>query len=182
MPSVTLNTYIQDEIARVSELHSISSDILKDFALFVTKNYEKPDPKPKKLNLTQLKAIIYKEFSVKDTPSLKKSSSYQAATSNLPQLNLAKTESWEAIYREVIGILPHEENETGYGCINGVDIFKYALPWKVFDLDPQKASTDDIKSAYRQLSKVYHPDNPKTGDAKIFDRLTTFYNSLTFKF
>jgi DnaJ-class molecular chaperone len=41
------------------------------------------------------------------------------------------------------------------------------------------ATKDDIRSAYHGLSKIYHPNNPKTGDAAIFNRLTIFYESLT---
>jgi curved DNA-binding protein CbpA len=38
-------------------------------------------------------------------------------------------------------------------------------------------TTSDVKTAYRDLCKLYHPDKP-TGNAAIFDRLTIFYKSL----
>lgn len=74
-----------------------------------------------------------------------------------------------------------QEGEEGYGCINGINIFKYDLPWRVFGLDPDRATDEDIKAAFYRLSKIYHPDSP-TGDDKIFQRLTLFYKSLTEKF
>jgi DnaJ-class molecular chaperone len=44
------------------------------------------------------------------------------------------------------------------------------------------ATTEEVKDAYRKLSKIYHPDIPQTGDSKIFERLTIFYKSLTDRF
>lgn len=38
-------------------------------------------------------------------------------------------------------------------------------------------SNDDIKTAYRQLVKIYHPDKP-TGDAKIFEMISDAYEQL----
>ncbi len=95
-------------------------------------------------------------------------------------LDLSKRESWESLYRKLIGVLPDEEDDQGYGCINGINIFKYDLPWRVFGLNPKTATTEDIKSAYHKLSSIYHPD--KGGDAEIFSRLNVFYKSLTEKF
>jgi hypothetical protein len=104
------------------------------------------------------------------------------ATSGIGKIDLSKKEGWEILYRKFIGILPHETNEQGYGCINGINIFKYNMPWNVFGLDPQVATTEEVKDAYRKLSKIYHPDIPQTGDSKIFERLTIFYKSLTDRF
>jgi len=191
--STTLNKFIQDEISRLTELHGISAAALEDFAQFVITNYKKKEPKLKKtsasrknkiksLTQTQIKEAVYNYFKVGSTNELKKLDAFQMAVSSIDKLNLSKKDGWEAVYRKVIGILPGEENEEGYGCINGINIFKYDLPWKAFGLDPQKATDEDVKSSYRELSKTYHPDNSATGDAQIFDRLTTFYKSLTYKF
>ena len=100
------------------------------------------------------------------------------ATDGMSKLNFAEKKTWEMLYRKWIDILPDETNEEGYGCINGIDIFKYFRPWQVFNLDSKTATQDDIKTAFRQLSKIYHPDNQETGDRKIFERLTQMSNSL----
>ncbi len=183
MTTPKLTKRVESEIERLTTEYGYSKAILQDFALFVLqKAPAQRKSKPKTLTLPQLKQTIYQHFDVKDTTALKKSGAFQMATSGLGKIDLSKKAGWELLYRKFIGILPGEENEQGYGCINGIDIFKYNLPWTVFGLDPENASTDDVKSAYRNLSKIYHPDIPKTGDARIFEKLTVFYKSLTDRF
>lgn len=41
------------------------------------------------------------------------------------------------------------------------------------------ASQDEIKKAYRQLAKKYHPDNKETGDAEKFKEATEAYSVLS---
>jgi len=182
-----LNSLILDEISRIERENQVDRAILTDFAQFVIANHLKKDPKPAKpkpgskvkpLTLPQLKAAVYGYFGVSNTTELKKSGSFQNATDGMGTLNLAKKDGWELIYRKLIGILPGEENETGYGCINGINIFKYFRPWQVFGLDRQTAKKEDVQLAYRNLSKLYHPDAQETGDAAIFDRLNSMYQSL----
>jgi hypothetical protein len=174
-----LNQLIQNEIARISELHAVDSSVLDAFAYFVIKNYKKPDPKPP--SLAQLKAAVYGYFGVKNTTELKRSSSFKMATDGMGDLNLGTKESWEILHRKFVGILPHERNQQGYGCINGINIFNYFKPWEVFGLNPKTATEEEVKTAYHNLSKIYHPDIPKTGNAQIFDRLNTMYKSIAAK-
>jgi hypothetical protein len=189
MSTSKITARIESEIQRLSSEHGYSDSILREFALFVlTKEPAKPkpakpkQPKVKKLTITQIKQAIYDHFSVKDTKDLKKSGAFQLATSGMGSISLSKREDCEQLYRKLIGILPGEENESGYGCINGINIFKYDMPWKAFGLDPKVNTVEDVKAAYRNLSKIYHPDNSETGDPAVFDRLTVFYKSLTEKF
>jgi hypothetical protein len=167
---------IEQEIQRLASTHGYDIEILRSFADFTLN--PKPDPKPpKRLTLPQLKASVFKRFNVESLAELKKSGDFQMVTSGLKKLEASKKESWEMVYRKAIGVLPGEEIETGEGCINGINIFKYDMPWKAFGLDPKINTTDDVKTAYRQLCLIYHPDKP-TGNTAIFDRLTTFYKSL----
>lgn len=136
-------------------------------------------PQSKSLKFHEVKQAIYERFNVNNTEELKKSGAFRLATDGMGNLDLRKKETWETLYRKKIGILPGENQEQGYGCINGIDIFKYFQPWKVFGLDPKQATFEDIKSQYRKLSKIYHPDVPETGDSKIFQRLTIMYKSIT---
>ena len=176
---------IQNEIERLVSLHGYNAEHLEEFAQFViakkpTKS-KTTSKKPKKvpaLKLNEVKEAVYKYFAVSGTPELKESGEFQLATRDM-ELNLSKKESWEKLYRDFIGILPHEANETGKDCINGINIFKYFKPWQVFGLDGAIATEEQIKSAYRNLSKVYHPDNPETGNAKVFDRINTMYRSIS---
>ena len=181
---VHLNSSLQNEIARLAEIHGVSTLVFEEFAIFVIENYKKKEPiskltKIKPLTLTQIKAAIYQHFSAKNTTELKKSGAFKMATDGMDNLNLSTKDGWEKLYRKFIGILPGEENQQGYGCINGINIFNYFKPWQVFDLDPQIATTQDIKNAYRRLSKIYHPDVPETGDAAIFDCLSIMYKSIS---
>jgi hypothetical protein len=182
--STSLNSYLQNEISRLAEIHGISTSVFEEFAHFVIENHKKKEQlskvsKVKSLTLNQIKAAIYQHFSVKNTTELKKSGAFKMATDGMETLNLTVKEGWEKLYRKFIGILPGEENQQGYGCINGINIFNYFKPWQVFGLDPQKATNQDIKNAYHKLSKIYHPDVPKTGDAAIFDCLTIMYKSIS---
>ena len=132
----------------------------------------------KPLNLDQLKQAIYSRFKVSTTANLKKSKNFNMAIDGLGKINLALKATWENLYRKFIDILPTETNQQGADCINGINIFQYFKPWQVFQLDPNTATKANIKTAYRDLSKIYHPDIPKTGSAKIFDRLHIMYKSI----
>jgi hypothetical protein len=178
-----LNELINSEISRIASAHGVEVTILEQFAEFVVANHRKKTPvakkpKVKKLTLAQVKEAVLGHFGVSDAKTLKKAPKFVMGT-NGQNIKLTGKEGWEALYRQFIGILPGEDSETGYGCINGINIFNYAFPWRVFGLDSKTATTDQVKTAYRNLSKIYHPDMPGTGDARIFDRLTVFYNSLT---
>lgn len=181
---VQINSYIQNEITTLVKLHGVDRSVLEAFALFVVDNHKKKEKvvkplKVKPLSLAQIKAAVYQYFSVKNTTELKKSGAFNMAIDGIDNLNLTVKNGWEQLYRKSIGILPEEENQQGYGCINGLNIFNYFKPWQIFSLDAKVANTQDIKNAYYALSKIYHPDVTITGDAAIFDRLTTMYKSIS---
>jgi hypothetical protein len=181
---VQLNSYLHNEASRLAEMHGISTSIFEEFARFVIENHKKKEPvikppKIKPLTLAQIKAAVYQNFSVKNTTELRKSGAFKMATDGMDIPSLSVKEDWEKLYRKFVGVLPGEENQQGYGCINGVNVFNYFKPWQVFDLDPQTATRKDIQNAYHKLSKIYHPDNSETGDAAIFDNLTIMYKSIS---
>ncbi len=61
------------------------------------------------------------------------------------------------------------------GMINGVNVLTEFFPWQVFGVDGRTASTRDLKTAFRRLSKVYHPDVPATGDREVFEKVHRLY-------
>jgi hypothetical protein len=181
MSTILFPPKVQEEIARLSQLAentAITADDLEKLVLLAIKEQKSKSISKESLKLSELKNAIYQYFDVQNTQDLKKSSRFKMATDGMDKLDFSKKETWEMLYRKLIGILPDELNQEGYGCINGIDIFKYYQPWQVFNLDGQTANRDDIKKAFRQLSKTYHPDNPETGDRKIFERLNTMYEGL----
>ncbi len=131
------------------------------------------------MKIQQLKEAIYREFNTKNTAELINSGRFKLSVDGMGMMDLRRKKDWEKLYRKFIGILPAERNQEGYGCINGIHIFNYYDPWGVFGLDPSTATTEDIKKAYRQLSRIYHPDNKETGDANIFNRINQMYRGLT---
>jgi hypothetical protein len=179
-----LNSYINNEITRLLDTYGISKPVLEEFAYFVIENHKKKEVAIKSKTvkpptLAQLKTAIYQHFSVKNTTELKKSGAFKMATDGMDIPNLSVKEGWEILYRKFVGIIPGEENQEGYGCINGINIFNYFKPWQVFALDSKTATNQDIKNAYYRLSKIYHPDIPETGDARIFDQLIIMYKSIS---
>jgi len=189
MSQTSLNQLVRAEIARIAATDGTDARILEGFAEFVIKNYKKKDKtstkvstkgeKPPSLALSKLKAAIYQYFEVKNTTELRRSGSFKMATDGIDELDLSLKATWEKLYRKFVGVLPGEENQQGYGCINGVNIFDYFNPWQAFGLDPKAATAEDIKQAYRDLSKKYHPDVLDTGDAEVFDRINTMYQSIS---
>ena len=185
-----MTAVMEAELQRLVTSHGYNAEILTNFASFIlnppkpskaTKSKPASIPKkvkgPKPLSIPELRNAVFECFQVKDLAALKKSATFQMATSGLGKVGFTKKEGWEAVYRKSIGMLPGEESETGEGCINGINIFKYDMPWKAFGLDPKTSKKDEIKAVYHELCQIYHPDKP-TGNSAIFDRLTTFYKSL----
>lgn len=111
---------IAAEIQRLSDTYGISKELLENFARFVVRQLQPPP----RLSVKELQKAIYNHFGVKNAAELRKSASFKLATSGMGKLSLSNIDDLERIYRQHIGILPNEEGEEGYGCINGINIFK----------------------------------------------------------
>ena len=95
-------------------------------------------------------------------------------------LSAAKRLTWEHYFREWVELPGEEKNLTsGYGVINGIDIFKNFRPWEVFNVDKNTGTKQDIQSAFKKLSFKYHPDTGYNGgDRNIFEKLKEMRDSL----
>ncbi len=135
-------------------------------------------PKPQKikpLSMAKAKNAVLEKFGCKSVTELRKNKTFQMAFSG-EQINLKTTEDWRSQYRKWIGVPADERNKTGPHCINGIDVFENFRPWHVFDLSSDTASADDIKTSFRQLARVHHPDTG--GDALVFERIQKMRDSL----
>lgn len=183
--TANLNSFLRAEISRILSSQAIDQKTLEDFARFVIANHKKKEPKPAKpkpLKSAEIKAAVFDYFGVSEkrtVTALRKSSRFQMETEGMDLPSLASADGWKTLYREFVGYLPGEEIQLGYGCINGVNIFQYFKPWRVFGLDPATATQEDKKNVYYELSKTYHPDNKETGDARIFDLIKNMYASIS---
>lgn len=179
MAQILLTPQVQDEIVRLSKVRQIDAKLLEEFAYFVFQSVKQRYAQTAKpLKIDELKQAIYNRFNVKNTIDLRKSGTFKMATDGMEKLDFRLKSSWEVLYRKFVGILPNEENQQGYGCINGINVFQYFKPWQAFRLDPKTATKDDIKASYYQLSKIYHPDNVETGDREVFEQIETMYKSI----
>ncbi|OAB60527.1 molecular chaperone DnaJ [Leptolyngbya valderiana BDU 20041] len=183
MSQVVLTPQVQNQIDSFARARQVDSKVLEEFAYFLIQSWEQKSKRATKPpTIDELKQGVYRRFKVDNTPALKQSGAFRMATDGMDKFDLRFKEAWELLYRKFVGIIPGEENQTGYGCINGINVFQYFKPWQVFGLDPKTATDQDIKNSYRKLLKIYHPDNPDTGDREIFEKLEVMYKSIIAKF
>jgi hypothetical protein len=141
------------------------------FAEFI---HGKPFPEPV-LSLAQLKTEVCRVFGCKTTTELRKSSEFNLAMGGR-SFDLKTKADWQKLYREWVGVPQAERGRSGPTCINGIDVLENFRPWHVFGLQPETASTDDIKEAFRRLAKEHHPD--AGGDPRVMERLQKMRDSL----
>lgn len=179
MAQVILTPQVQDEITRLSKAGQVDAKLLEEFAYFVVQSSQKkPSQSSNPLNVNDLKQAIYQRFNVKNTSELSRTGAFRMATEGMDKLDFRARSSWEVLYRKFVGVLPEEKDQQGYGCINGINVFQYFKPWQVFGLNPKTANKEDIRTAYYNLAKVYHPDNLETGDRAIFEKIEVMYKSI----
>ncbi|MFN9548444.1 MAG: J domain-containing protein [Cyanobacteriota bacterium] len=168
---------VQDLIAALlSKDHLAESDLLS-FAQLINGGPFKSPPAPKIKPLTgaAAKKAILAHFECSTVPQLRKCASFLMQMDN-EDFKLKSTEDWLKLYRKFIAVPEHERNGTGPTFVNGIDVLQNFRPWHVFGLDPERATAEDVKSAFRDLAKIHHPD--KGGDARVFERLQKMRDSV----
>jgi len=162
---------VQQRIAELLAKGSPDASILLAFAEFIN---GKPFPEPV-LTLTQLKVEVCSVFSCESAKELRQSSEFKLAMAGR-SFDLKTKADWLKLYREWVGVPQAERNRSGKTCINGIDVLENFRPWHVFNLEPSKATSDDIKNAFRRLAKEHHPD--VGGDQRVMERLQKMRDSL----
>ena len=136
---------------------------------------EGPKAKPKAMTMKQAKEAVLKQFSCKSVAELRKNKTFMMSMTN-EEVKLKSKDDWLKLYRRWVGVPESERNLTGKTCINGIDVLQNFRPWHVFNLDPEKATAEDIKQAFRKLAKIHHPD--AGGDERVFERLQKMRDSV----
>lgn len=163
---------VRQKIRQIAAEHSYSEDILLGFAEYINGGAFKL-VKPK---LAELKAAVLAEFKCKSYPQLKKNNAAFALYVQDNDLKMTTTAAWLKVYRKFVGLPESERNAIGETSINGVDVLRNFLPWKVFALDPTVATAEDIKSAFNKLALQHHPDHG--GNSEVFQKLKLMRDSL----
>lgn len=162
---------VQQRIAALLATGPPDAAALLAFAEFI---HGKPFPEPV-LTLPQLKSEVCRVFGCSNPTELRKSKEFQLAMAGR-SLALKKKDDWQKLYREWVGVPQAERDRSGATCIEGIDVLENFRPWHVFRLNPDTATAEDIKEAFRRLAKEHHPD--VGGDPRVMERLQKMRDSL----
>jgi hypothetical protein len=162
---------VRAKIRELAEKHQYDQQILLCFAEFVNGGaFEVVEP-----SMQELKEAVIAAFDCSSYKELQKNASFKLFIQE-HSLKMTTKEAWLKVYRRFVGLPESERDSIGGTSINGVDVLRNFLPWKVFALDPKVATADDIKSAFNKLAKEHHPDHG--GNADVFEQLKIMRDSL----
>ncbi|MEL6401763.1 MAG: J domain-containing protein [Cyanobacteria bacterium J06626_4] len=162
---------VRARIHELAEEYGYENQVLLSFAEFVNGGaFKAVEP-----SMQDLKKAVIAEFNCASYKDLKKNSIFSLFVRE-HDLKMNKKDAWFKAYRKFVGLPNNERDSIGTTSINGVDVLRNFLPWKVFKLDPKIATAEDIKSAFNQLAKEHHPD--QGGSAEVFETLKTMRDSL----
>lgn len=162
---------VRAKIRELAHQYSYDEQVLLRFAEFVNGAGFKPvEP-----SMQDLKDAVIAAFNCSSYQELKQNSSFKLFVQEY-NLKMNNKAAWLKVYRKFVGLPESERNSIGTTSINGVDVLRNFLPWKVFDLDPKTATADEIKSAFNKLAKEHHPDHG--GNAEVLEQLKIMRDSL----
>jgi hypothetical protein len=176
-PRKLLLPEVQDLIATLLSKEELVEGDLLSFAQLINGGPFKvpPPPKVKPLTATAAKKAVLAHFECSTATQLKKCQPFLMQMGG-EDFGLKTTEDWLKLYRKFIAVPEHERNGTGPTFVNGIDVLQNFRPWHVFGLNPHTATTDEVKSAFRELAKIHHPD--KGGDPRVFEKLQNMRDSV----
>lgn len=162
---------VREEIRRIAIEYEYDEAVLYAFAEYINGGtFKEAEP-----SMNELKEAVIHSFGYKTYQELKKDSNFNLFIVD-KNLKMNNKEAWLKVYRRFVGIPEHEKNSIGETSINGVDVLRNFLPWKVFNLDPKIATASDIKSSFNELAKIHHPDHG--GNPEVFQQLKLMRDSI----
>jgi hypothetical protein len=162
---------VRVKIRELAQQYQYDEQILLSLAEFVNGGALKAvEP-----SMQELKDAVIAAFNCSSYQELKQNSSFQLFVKD-HSLKMTNRDAWLIVYRKFVGLPESERDAIGDTSINGIDVLRNFLPWKVFDLDPKVATAEDIKSAFNKLAKEHHPDHG--GNAEVFEQLKIMRDSL----
>ena len=132
-------------------------------------------PKRKAMTMTEAKKAVLDTFGCKSATELRQNQTFTMSMAG-EEYALKTKSDWMKLYRRWVAVPENEREQTGATCINGIDVLENFRPWHVFGLDSSTATSDDVKTAFRELAKTHHPD--MGGDARVFERLQKMRDSV----
>lgn len=162
---------VRAEIRRVAQLHDYDEQILLKFAEFVNGGaFKALEP-----DMNELKVAVIQAFGCSSYDQLKKETTFSFFVQD-QKLKMNSKAAWLQAYRKFVGLPDSERDAISATSINGIDVLRNFLPWKVFDLNPKTATAEEIKKAFNILAKKHHPDHG--GNPEVFERLKEMRDSL----
>ena len=162
---------VKAKIRELAQRYNYDEQVLFSLAEFVNGGtFKAVEP-----SLNELKISVMSAFNCASYQELKKDGNFQLFITD-HNLKMTTKAAWLKVHRKFVGLPDSERHSIGATSINGVDVLRNFLPWKVFDLNPKTATVEDIRSAFNQLAKEHHPDHG--GSSEVFEQLKIMRDSL----
>ena len=164
-------------ISQLQTQERITDEMLLSFAENINGGcFSVPKPKkPKAMTMATAKKAVLSNFGCKTITELKKNKNFLMSMTG-EEISLKTKADWMKLYRRWVGVPIEEREMTGPTCINGIDVLENFRPWHVFGLNSKTASKEDVKTSFRNLAKLHHPDFG--GDPRVFERLQKMRDSV----
>jgi len=164
-------------ISQLQTQERITDEMLLSFAENINGGcFSVPKPKkPKAMTMATAKKAVLSNFGCKTITELKKNKNFLMSMTG-EEISLKTKADWMKLYRRWVGVPIEEREMTGPTCINGIDVLENFRPWHVFGLNSKTASKEDVKTSFRNLAKVHHPD--LGGNPRVFERLQKMRDSV----
>ena len=162
---------VQELIKSLLSIQSLDEQRLMSFAEKINGAPFKAKP----LTMSAAKNAVLERFGCSSTGELRKNKTFLMSIGE-EEVSLRSKSDWLKQYRRWVAVPDEERGKSGPTCINGIDVLENFRPWHIFGLDPNTATSEDVKSSFRELAKKHHPD--AGGDSRVFERIQKMRDSI----